>query len=83
MIYLANRYGKQFLPDRERDHYAVLQWLMFQMGAWAQCSASIDFFRSLLTVQPDRQGSYQAVPQGADRETAPVGAALLLSRETP
>jgi GSH-dependent disulfide-bond oxidoreductase len=32
MIYLANRYGKQFLPDRERDHYAVLQWLMFQMG---------------------------------------------------
>ena len=48
MIYLANRYGKQFLPDRERDHYAVLQWLMFQMGESAQCSAKPTISASML-----------------------------------
>jgi GST-like protein len=31
LIYLAEKTGR-FLPDSPRERYAVLQWLMFQMG---------------------------------------------------
>jgi GSH-dependent disulfide-bond oxidoreductase len=53
MIYLANRYGKQFLPDRERDHYAVLQWLMFQMGGVGSMLGQTHHFRKFAPTQID------------------------------
>src|ERR1700756_4696086 len=53
MIYLANRYGKQFLPDRERDHYAVLQWLMFQMGGVGPMLGQAHHFRKYAPTQID------------------------------
>ena len=31
LVYLAKKCG-QFMPDDERVHYDILQWLMFQMG---------------------------------------------------
>ena len=53
MIYLANRYGKQFLPGRERDHYAVLQWLMFQMGGVGPMLGQAHHFRKYAPTQID------------------------------
>jgi len=45
LIYLAGKTGK-FLPQKDRDKYAVLQWLMFQMGSIGPMMGQANHFRS-------------------------------------
>lgn len=44
LIYLAAKTGK-FLPERDRDKYEVLQWLMFQMGGVGPMLGQAHHFR--------------------------------------
>ncbi len=36
LIYLAEKTGR-FMPASPRERFAVLQWLMPQMGTWGRC----------------------------------------------
>lgn len=45
LIYLANKHGR-FFPENPRDRYAVLQWLMWQMGGLGPFLGQAHHFRS-------------------------------------
>jgi GSH-dependent disulfide-bond oxidoreductase len=57
LVYLAGKTGK-FLGKTERDHYSVLQWLMFQMGGVGPMLGQAHHFR---VFAPEK------VPYGIDR----------------
>ena len=44
LLYLADKTG-QFLPKQPRDRYAVIQWLMFQMGGVGPMLGQTHHFR--------------------------------------
>jgi GST-like protein len=44
LLYLAGKTGR-FLPERTRDRYEVLQWLMFQMGGVGPMLGQAHHFR--------------------------------------
>ncbi|SCK57236.1 glutathione S-transferase [Variovorax sp. HW608] len=45
LVYLAGKTGK-FLPENDRGRFAVLQWLMFQMGSVGPMLGQTHHFRS-------------------------------------
>ncbi|TVR99009.1 MAG: glutathione S-transferase family protein [Rhodospirillales bacterium] len=59
LIYLAEKSGR-FLPDRPRDRYRVLQWLMFQMGGLGPMLGQAHHFRSYAP---------ETIPYAVDRYT--------------
>jgi GSH-dependent disulfide-bond oxidoreductase len=59
LIYLAAKTGK-FMPQSDRDKYAVLQWLMFQMGGVGPMLGQNHHFR---TYAPEK------IPYAIDRYT--------------
>ncbi len=59
LIYLAAKTG-QFMPKSDRDKYAVLQWLMFQMGGVGPMLGQNHHFR---TYAPEK------IPYAIDRYT--------------
>jgi len=44
LLYLADKTG-QFIPKQPRDRYAVIQWLMFQMGGVGPMLGQTHHFR--------------------------------------
>ncbi|AEC19646.1 glutathione S-transferase domain-containing protein [Pusillimonas sp. T7-7] len=45
MMYLAEKAGSDLLPTDTREHYAVVQWLMFQMGGVGPMLGQAHHFR--------------------------------------
>src|SRR5690606_352549 len=45
MMYLAEKVGSDLLPTDTREHYAVVQWLMFQMGGVGPMLGQAHHFR--------------------------------------
>ena len=64
LIYLAEKTGR-FLPPEGEDRYAVLQWLMFQMGGLGPMAGQAHHFRQ-------QMGGVE-VPYGIERYTKEVG----------
>ena len=64
LIYLAEKTGR-FLPPEGDDRYAVLQWLMFQMGGLGPMAGQAHHFRQ-------QMGGVE-VPYGVERYTKEVG----------
>jgi GSH-dependent disulfide-bond oxidoreductase len=49
LMYLAERYGPEFLPQEARGRFAVVQWLMFQMGGIGPMLGQAHHFRKYAT----------------------------------
>ena len=59
LLYLAEKTG-QFIPKQPRDRYAVIQWLMFQMGGVGPMLGQTHHFR---------QYAPEKIPYAIDRYT--------------
>lgn len=57
LVYLAGKTGK-FLPDRVRDRYKALEWLMFQMGGVGPMFGQLHVFLKLAEPVPYAQERY-------------------------
>ena len=64
LVYLAEKTGR-FLPAKGEERYAVLQWLMFQMGGLGPMAGQAHHFRQ-------QMGGVE-VPYGIQRYTDEVG----------
>jgi GST-like protein len=45
LIWLARKAGRLLPPEGSRDYYAVMQWLMWQMGGWGPMLGQAHHFR--------------------------------------